>query len=72
MKLLARYDRQPRRPEANFKPGGRRRLYTFEESAIALDKALDALGVERIPFPPEKEGGDEAPGPDGNDPSART
>lgn len=74
MKLLARYDRQPRRPEANFKPGGRRRLYTFEESAIALDKALDALGVERIPFPEkeEKREGDKAPGPDGEEPPSRT
>lgn len=43
MKLLARYDRKPRAPEANFKPGGRRQAWTFERAIAALDEAMDAL-----------------------------
>ncbi|HEX6376579.1 MAG TPA: hypothetical protein VFZ91_12765 [Allosphingosinicella sp.] len=59
MKLLARHDRRQRRPDGRFKPGGRRQPWTFEDSIVALDKALDALGVTRIPLPPEEgKGGD--------------
>lgn len=57
MKLLARLDRKPRRPEANFTPGGRRQAWTFEESIRALDKALDALARKTgKPRPHEAEG----------------
>ena len=70
MKLLARYDRKPRRPASNFTPGGRRQPWTFEDAIRQLDKALDGLGVTRIPLPPEE--GDEEPKPGRNDPSSRT
>lgn len=45
MKLLARFDRKPRRPEGNFTPGGRRQAWTFERAIVQLDKALDALAL---------------------------
>jgi hypothetical protein len=56
LKLLARHDRKPRRPDGRFTPGGRRRAWTFEDAMRAIDKALDAMGIERIPMPPEGEG----------------
>ncbi|HEX8624507.1 MAG TPA: hypothetical protein VF782_05445 [Allosphingosinicella sp.] len=62
MKLLARFDRKPRRPDSRFAPGGRRQLSTFEEAIEALDKRMDALGVPR-PDPrllQGKDGEDEA------------
>ncbi|HYI63793.1 MAG TPA: hypothetical protein VEW71_02795 [Allosphingosinicella sp.] len=51
MKLLARWDRKPRRPDSRFTPGGRRQRWTFEEAIVLLDKKLRALGVRR-PDPP--------------------
>lgn len=45
MKLLDRLDRKPRRPEANFTPGGRRQAWTFERAIVQLDKALDAFAL---------------------------
>lgn len=66
MKLLARHDR---RNEA----GGRRgpvpaasRTFTFEQAVVALDKALDALAVRRLPLPPE--GGEDDQGGAGEAP----
>ncbi|MEA3009577.1 MAG: hypothetical protein QOJ91_1269 [Sphingomonadales bacterium] len=54
MKLLARFDRKPHRPQSRFKPGGRRQAWTFEAAIVRLDKALDALarktGKPRQPF----------------------
>jgi hypothetical protein len=50
MKLLARWDRKPRRPESGFKPGGQRQRWTFEMAMIALGRRLEALGIP-IPSP---------------------
>jgi hypothetical protein len=52
MKLLARWDRKPRRADHDFKPGGRRQRWTFEEAMVLLDKRLRALGL-RTPPPPD-------------------
>lgn len=57
MKLLARFDRKPRRIERGFKPAGRRQRWTFEQAIAGLDKHLRAMGVPRGP-PPDIEGGD--------------
>ncbi|MEA3014714.1 MAG: hypothetical protein QOD42_3259 [Sphingomonadales bacterium] len=54
MKLLARWDRKPRRVDSRFKEGGRRQRWTFEEAIALLDKKLRALGV-RISAPPPAE-----------------
>ncbi len=60
MKLLARFDRKPRRPDSRFTPGGRRQAWTFEDSIRELDKALDAFarktGTPREPMKGEGEG----------------
>jgi hypothetical protein len=57
MKLLARWDRKPRRPDSRFTPGGRRRRRTFDEAIVLLERKLRALGV-RIPAPPPDGEGD--------------
>jgi hypothetical protein len=51
MKLLARWDRKPRRAERGFKPGGRRQAWTFDMAMILLRDRLKALGL--LPPPPE-------------------
>jgi len=51
MKLLARWDRKPRRPDSRFKPGGRRQRTTFEEAIMLLARRMEALGIP-IPPPP--------------------
>ena len=56
MKLLARWDRQPRRVERRFKPGGRRKPMTFDEAMDLLDKRLRALGIPIAPLPPDGAG----------------
>jgi hypothetical protein len=48
MRLLARHDRQQRRAERSFKPGGRRQEWTFERSIEALETWLKGVGVEII------------------------
>jgi hypothetical protein len=53
MKLLARHDRQPRRPDSRFTPGGRRQRWTFDEAMTLLDKKLRALGVRRTGAAPD-------------------
>jgi hypothetical protein len=58
MKLLARWDRKPRRCDSRFKPGGRRQRWTFDMAIRLLDKKLRALGVPRTPLPPEDGGRD--------------
>ncbi len=58
MKLLARWDRKPRRPDSRFTPGGRRQRWTFEEAIVLLDKKLRALGLRTSAPPPDIEGGD--------------
>jgi hypothetical protein len=50
MKLLARWDRKPRRAECGFKLGGRRQKWTFEDAIVLLRRRLKALGL--LP-PPE-------------------
>jgi hypothetical protein len=58
MKLLARWDRKPRRPDSRFTPGGRRQRMTFEEAIVLLDRKLRALGLRTAAPPPDIEGGD--------------
>jgi hypothetical protein len=55
MKLLARWDRKPRRPDSRFTPGGRRQRMTFDEAIVLLDKKLRALGLRTTAPPPETE-----------------
>jgi hypothetical protein len=45
MNLPARHDRKPPRVQRGFKPGGRRRKWTFEEAILLLDKKFRAMGV---------------------------
>jgi hypothetical protein len=40
MKLLARWDRQPRRPDSRFKPGGRRQRHSFDDAIAMIEKRL--------------------------------
>ena len=49
MKLLARWDRKPRRVDSRFTPGGRRQRWTFEESMALLDKTMRSLGLRSTP-----------------------
>ena len=58
MKLLARWDRKPRRVDSRFKEGGRRQRWTFEEAIVLLDKKLRALGLRTSAPTPDIEGGD--------------
>jgi hypothetical protein len=53
MKLLARWDRKPRRVESRFKEGGRRQRWTFDEAIALLDRKLRALGARTSAPPPE-------------------
>ena len=53
MKLLARWDRQPRRVDSRFKEGGRRQRWTFDQAIALLDRKLRALGVPIRPVRPE-------------------
>lgn len=55
MKLLDRFDRKPRRPDARFTPGGRRQAWTFEDSIELLYRKMKALGV-KLPDMPRAEG----------------
>ena len=52
MKLLARWDRQPRRPDSCFKPDGRRQRWTFDQAITLLDKKLRAMGARTDAPPP--------------------
>jgi hypothetical protein len=52
MKLLARWDRKPRRADHDFKPGGRRQAWTFDMAIKALARKLEALGIPLPPPPP--------------------
>lgn len=45
LRLLDSLDRKARRAERNFRPGGRRKEWTFEQAILALDRKLTALGV---------------------------
>jgi len=54
MKLLARWDRKPRKVETRFRPGGRRQAWTFDQAIDALDAKLRALGVRREPVEGEE------------------
>jgi hypothetical protein len=55
LKLLARWDRKARRPDATAAPGGRR-VWTFEGAIELLDKRLKALGHAVPPLPPDLAG----------------
>ena len=52
MKLLARWDRQPRNVDSRFKPGGRRQRWTFDEAIALLDRKMRALGLRTSAPPP--------------------
>jgi len=51
MKLLARWDRKPRRADSRFKEGGQRQAWTFDRAMALLDKKLRAMGA-RATAPP--------------------
>jgi transposase len=57
MKLLARYDRKDGRVASREHKASPTRVWSFEDSIKALDKALDSLGARRAPFPPALEDG---------------
>jgi hypothetical protein len=56
MKLLARYDRKDGRIGSRRHAASAGRAVTFDEAIRALDKALDGLGIARIPFAPQDGG----------------
>jgi hypothetical protein len=71
MKLLDYFHRKPNRPATHYQPGSKHAPWSFERAIKDLDKALDALGDRRTPFPPDVKGG-RGPGPAGDDPSSGT
>jgi hypothetical protein len=56
MKLLARYDRGDGRIASRRHSASAGRAVTFEEAIRALDKALDAFAIPRLPLAPEDGG----------------
>jgi hypothetical protein len=56
MKLLARLDRKPRRPDHH---GPRHGRWTFEQAIALLEKRMRALGLIKGPLPGAREGGGE-------------
>jgi hypothetical protein len=68
MKLLDYWHRKPNRPARNCQPGSKHAPWSFEQAIKALDKALDALGDRRKPFPPEV-GEGRGPGSEDEDPA---
>lgn len=52
MKLLARYDRGDGRIGSRLHSASPGRAVSFEEAIRALDKALDGLGIKRVPLAP--------------------
>lgn len=55
MRLLARHDRKPRRPERGFREGGRRQKWTFDMAFHELQRRMRALGLKKGPPPGKKE-----------------
>jgi hypothetical protein len=55
LKLLARRERQPRRSDSRFKPGGRRQRHTFDDAITMLEKKLLGLCIPIKPFRLEDE-----------------
>jgi hypothetical protein len=53
LKLLARWDRKPRRPERQASPDGRREPWSFEGAIALLNRRLARLGMEVPPLPTE-------------------
>ena len=47
MQLLARWDRKRRRVDSQFKPGGQRQRWTFEDAIVETDKVMRAYGLRR-------------------------
>lgn len=52
MKLLARWDRKPQRPQRDAAPGGPRRAWTFDAAIALLDSRLQALDIAVPDLPP--------------------
>jgi hypothetical protein len=67
LKLLARWDRKPRRPERQASPDGRREPWSFEGAIALLNRRLAALGMEVPPLPPEIAARYDGPGDDEKD-----
>ena len=57
MRLLARWDRKPRRPDSRFAPGGRRQEWTFDRAIVELDRILAGMGVRPRLLPSDGAGG---------------
>ncbi|WP_324750421.1 hypothetical protein SH591_02775 [Sphingomonas sp. LY54] len=51
LKLLARWDRKPRRPERHAAPDGRQEPWSFEGAIALLNRRLAALGMAVPPLP---------------------
>jgi len=58
MKLLARYDRKDGKIGSRKHAASPGRAVSFEDAIRALDKALDAFAIPRIPLPPDDRGKD--------------
>ncbi|HEX8449931.1 MAG TPA: hypothetical protein VF652_10110 [Allosphingosinicella sp.] len=67
MKLLARYDRRDGRVASREHSASPSSAWSFEDSIKDLDRALDALGRRRAPFPPGLRDGENGSGGDGGD-----
>lgn len=50
MKLLARWDRQPRRSDSRFELGGRRQRHSFDDAIAMIEKKLRGLGIPILQF----------------------
>lgn len=68
LKLLARWDRKPRRPERQTAHDGRQEPWSFEGAIALLERRLAALGMEVPPLPSDvaarydgEDGGEGAP-----------
>ncbi|MEA1013687.1 hypothetical protein [Sphingosinicella sp. LY1275] len=65
LKLLARWDRKPRRPERHAAPDGQREPWSFEGAIALLNRRLAALGMEVPPLPTDLAARYDDPGADG-------
>ena len=66
MKLLARHDRKPRRPDRDLPPGSSRRAWTFENAIALLERRLKVLGVQLPTLAPDLAARFDGPGETGD------